>query len=86
MKSIESIDLIEDKTKNVVLSVLPNLNSEDLLDSSNLFSIGLDSVNAMTLVLKLQNTFGIKFEINDINAENFQNVATIVKLINEKKG
>jgi acyl carrier protein len=82
---MKSIDFIEEKTKNVVLSVLPNLNSEDLSDSSNLFSIGLDSVNAMTLVLKLQNTFGIKFVATDINAENFQNVASIVKLINEKQ-
>jgi len=39
----------------------------------------------MTLVLKLQNTFGIKFVANDINAENFQSIATIFKLINEKQ-
>lgn len=83
---MKSIDLIEEKTKNVVLSVLPNLNSEDLSDSSNLFSIGLDSVNAMTLVLKLQDTFRIKFVATDINAENFQSVRSIVKLINEKQG
>ncbi|WP_228061916.1 acyl carrier protein [[Phormidium] sp. LEGE 05292] len=82
---MKSIDLIEQKTKNVVLSVLPNITSEDLSDSSNLFSIGLDSVNAMTLVLKLQNTFGIKFVATDINAENFQSVASIVKLIDEKQ-
>ncbi|MEH2128695.1 acyl carrier protein [Nostoc sp.] len=82
---MKSIDLIEQKTRNVVLSVLPNINREDLSDISNLFSIGLDSVNAMTLVLKLQNTFGIKFAATDINAENFQSVATIVKLINEKQ-
>lgn len=82
---MKSIDLIEQKTKNVVLSVLPNINSEDVSDSSNLFSIGLDSVNAMTLILKLQNTFGIKFAATDINAENFQSIATIVNLINEKQ-
>ncbi|KAF3890021.1 MULTISPECIES: acyl carrier protein [Nostocales] len=83
---MRSIDLIEQKTKNIVLSLLPNINSDDLSDYSNLFSIGLDSVNAMTLVLKLQNTFGIQFVASDINAENFQNVASIVKLINEKQG
>ncbi|MFN6558743.1 MAG: acyl carrier protein [Nostoc sp. ChiSLP01] len=82
---MKSIDIIEQKTRNVVLSVLPNINSEDLSDTSNLFSIGLDSVNAMTLVLKVQNTFGIKFAATDINAENFQSVATIVKLINQKQ-
>ncbi|MEH2268242.1 MAG: acyl carrier protein [Nostoc sp.] len=83
---MKSIDLIEKEAKDVVLSVLPNINGEDLSDSSNLFSMGLDSVNAMSLVLKLQNVFDIKFDINDINAENFQSVATIVKLIDEKQG
>lgn len=83
---MKSIDLIEKETKNVVLSILPNINGEDLSESSNLFNIGLDSVNAMSLVLKLQNNFSIKFEINDINAENFQSVATIVKLIEQKQG
>ena len=83
---MKSIDLIEKETKNVVLSILPNINGEDLSESSNLFSIGLDSVNAMSLVLKLQKNFGIKFEMNDINAENFQSVATIVKLIEQKQG
>jgi len=83
---MKSIDLIEKETKNVVLSILPNINGEDLSESSKLFSIGLDSVNAMSLVLKLQKNFGIKFEMNDINAENFQSVATIVKLIEQKQG
>ena len=83
---MKNIDLIKQKTRNVVLTVLPNINSEDLLESSNLFSMGLDSVNAMSLILKLQNNFTIKFAVNEINAENFQSVATIVKLIDKKQG
>ncbi|WP_193196879.1 acyl carrier protein [Nostoc sp. MG11] len=83
---MKSLDLIKQETKNIVLNVLPNINIEDFSESSNLFSMGLDSVNAMTLVLKLQNNFGIKFTVSDINAGNFQSVETIVKLINEKQG
>jgi acyl carrier protein len=82
---MKNIDLIKQETTNVVLNILPNINSEDLLESSNLFSMGLDSVNAMSLILKLQNNFGIKFAVNEINAENFQSVATIVKLIDKKQ-
>ncbi|MEH2040984.1 acyl carrier protein [Nostoc sp.] len=83
---MKNIDLIKQKTRNVVLTVLPNINSEDLSESSNLFTMGLDSVNAMSLILKLQNNFTIKFAVNEINAENFQSVATIVKLIDKKQG
>ncbi|MEH2355883.1 acyl carrier protein [Nostoc sp.] len=82
---MKNIDLIKQETTNVVLNVLPSLNSEDLSESSNLFSMGLDSVNAMSLILKLQNNFGIKFAVNEINAENFQSVETIVKLIDKKQ-
>ncbi|MBD2194865.1 MULTISPECIES: acyl carrier protein [Calothrix] len=83
---MKTIDLITEETKNIVLNVLPNISREDLSESSNLFSLGLDSVNAMTLVLKLQSNFGIKFAVNDINAENFQSIETIVQLINTKQG
>ncbi len=83
---MKNVDLIKQETKNVVLNVLPNIDSKDLSDSSNLFSMGLDSVNAMTLVLKLQKNFDIKFAVNDINAENFESIASIVKLIDEKQG
>lgn len=82
---MKNIDLIKQETRNVVLTVLPNINSEDLSEFSNLFSMGLDSVNAMSLILKLQNSFTIKFAVNEINAENFQSVATIVKLIDKKQ-
>ncbi|WP_223265089.1 acyl carrier protein [Nostoc sp. 'Peltigera membranacea cyanobiont' 210A] len=82
---MKNLDLIKQETRNVVLNVLPNINSEDLSESSNLFSMGLDSVNAMSLILKLQNNFTIKFAVNEINAENFQSVATIVKLIDKKQ-
>lgn len=83
---MKNIDVIKQETKSVIINVLPNIKSEDLSDSSNLFSMGLDSINAMTLVLKLQNSFDIKFAANDINAENFQSIATLVKLIHEKQG
>ncbi|QIR37152.1 acyl carrier protein [Tolypothrix sp. PCC 7910] len=82
---MKTIDLITEETKNIVSSVLPNISREDLSESSNLFSLGLDSVNAMTLVLKLQSNFGIRFAVNDINAENFQSIETIVQLINTKQ-
>ncbi|MEG4288203.1 phosphopantetheine-binding protein [Microcoleus sp. C2C3] len=82
MNSVE----LKQKTKSVVLNVLKNVDIEELSDYSNLFSLGLDSINAITLVLKLQDAFNIKFESHDINSENFQSVATIVKLIDEKQG
>ncbi len=73
------------KTQNVVLELLPNVGSEELSDESDIFSLGLDSINAMTLVFSLQDAFDIKFETNEISFENFRTVADIVELIQKKK-
>lgn len=83
---MEDIEAINKKSRNVVLDILPYVTSEELLEDTDLFSLGLDSVNAITLVLSLQDTFGVNFETNEISLENFRTVADIVKLIKTKKG
>ncbi len=36
---MKNIDLIKQETRNVVLTVLPNINSEDLLESKPFYQI-----------------------------------------------
>ncbi len=80
-----TVEEVRDKTQNVVLELLPDVGSEELSDESDIFSLGLDSINAMTLVFSLQDAFDIKFETNEISFENFRTVADIVELIKKKK-
>ena len=80
-----TVEEVRNKTQNVVLELLPDVGSEDLSDESDIFSLGLDSINAMTLVFSLQDAFDIKFETNEISVENFRTVADIVELIKKKK-
>ena len=79
------IESIKEKSHDVVLNILPNLNREELLDNTDLFNLGLDSVNAIMLVMGLQDAFGVNFEANEISVENFRSIGDIVRLI-EKKG
>jgi acyl carrier protein len=79
------IESIKEKSHDIVLNILPNLNREELLDNTDLFNLGLDSVNAIMLVMGLQDAFGVNFEANEISVENFRSIGDIVKLI-EKKG
>jgi acyl carrier protein len=81
MNSLESIN---QKSHDIVLDLLPNLSSEKLLDDQDLFSLGLDSVNAMMLVLNLQEAFEVTFETCEISFENFQTISNIVELIKKK--
>jgi acyl carrier protein len=82
---MESLDSIKQKSHDVVLELLPDVRSEELSDETDLFDIGLDSINAMTLVLSLQDAFGIQFDTNEISFENFRTVADIAELINRKE-
>lgn len=80
-----TVEEIRHKTQNVVLELLPDVDREELSDESDIFSLGLDSINAMNLVFSLQDAFNIKFETQEISFENFQTVADIVELIEKKK-
>jgi acyl carrier protein len=82
---MESMEEIKQTAQNVILEVLPNITSDDLQDDSDLFNLGLDSITAMSMVLSLQETFGVMFDTNDINFENFRTLANIVDLIKTKK-
>ncbi|MBE9166066.1 acyl carrier protein [Pleurocapsales cyanobacterium LEGE 06147] len=80
-----TIEEIKQKTKDVVLNLLPDISSEELTEDTDIFGLGLDSINAMTLVFNLQDAFDIQFESNEISFENFRTVADIVELIKTKK-
>ena len=82
MQSIE----IKQKSHDIVLELLPNINSQELLDDMDLFSLGLDSVNAIMLVMSLQDAFSVNFEASEISVENFHSIANIAELIEKKVG
>lgn len=83
---MENFEKIRQKSHNVVLEILPNVSPEELVDDKDLFSLGLDSITAMTLLLSLQDVFCVTFETADISFENFRTLANIVELIAGKKG
>lgn len=83
---MNSTEQIKQEAKEVILAILPDVSSEDLNEESDIFNLGLDSINAMTLVSNLQDAFNIQLETNEINFENFQNLATIAEMVEKKKG
>ncbi len=83
---MENLESIKQKSHSVVLGILPIVKSEELLEDMELFSLGLDSVNAIMLVMNLQDTFGVNFDTSEISLENFRTIKDIVNLIKRKKG
>ncbi len=81
-----TVEEMNQKARNVVLGMLPDVGSEELTDDQDIFSLGLDSINAMSLIFSLQDAFSIQFDPSDISFENFRTVGDIVQLIERKKG
>jgi acyl carrier protein len=80
-----TVEELRQKTQNVILELLPHVERQTLLDECDIFSLGLDSINAMALIFSLQDAFEVKFETNEISFDNFQTVAKIVELIEKKQ-
>ena len=83
---MNSSEQIKQEVKEVILAILPDVSNEDLNEDSDIFSLGLDSINAMTLVSNLQDAFDIQLDTNEIIFDNFQSLATIAEMVEKKKG
>lgn len=81
-----TVEELKQKARNIVSEILPDISSEDIADNTDIFSLGLDSINTMTLVTNLQDGFDIQLETNEFNFENFQTIANIIDMIRRKKG
>lgn len=76
---------LKQKTRSIVAEILPNINQEEIADNIDIFSLGLDSINVMSLISNLQEAFDFTLEIDELNFENFQTVSTIVEMVQKKK-
>ncbi|MDJ0571901.1 MAG: acyl carrier protein [Pleurocapsa sp. MO_192.B19] len=79
-----TIEELKLKTQNVVSELLPNVDSQKLTNDQDIFYLGLNSINAMTLIFNLQEAFGVTFNDAEINFDNFRTIDDIVKLIARK--
>jgi acyl carrier protein len=81
-----TVEEAKQKAKNIVLTLLPDADDTSLTDNEDIFLLGLDSINAMTLVLNLQDEFNISFDATEINVENFRTISDITELVSKKQG
>lgn len=79
--------MIKEKILKIVYETIDNdkaLNFfENNLDLLNKFN--LDSVEIITLLVAIEEKFGIEFGINDDIVEIFSNITTLIKCIEEKQ-
>lgn len=80
---------IEDRIKDLIVELLflkdtkpSDIGDEDVLEET----LSVDSVALFQVVAGLEETFDIRFEDDDFDAERFRTVRAIADVVREKKG
>lgn len=86
--SMEEKNSLREKIKNLIVeNLMLQMNVEELRDDQPLFgpnSLGLDSVDALQLVVALDKNFGIKIADPSAAREILQNVNSMVAAVEKK--
>ena len=79
---------LKDRIRSLLIDKLrlEDVKPEDIKDDTPLFGedLGLDSIDALELVVALEKEFGIKIEDEDVGLKVFQNIDTLASFILEK--
>lgn len=81
---MESLEVITQTTKKLVLDIL-HVNRNVVREDIDLFTLNMDSINAIRLILALQDSFGVTFDSSEVSFDNFRTVGKIADLIASKK-
>ena len=87
---MEDVNALKDRIKKMLVeNLMLQVSAEEIGDEQPLFgpaSLGLDSVDALQLVVALDKTFGLKIADPAAAREVLQNVNTIVAAVQKNKG
>ena len=81
---MSKIDNIHEKIEQLLLENLHNISAEELSLNAELFSLGLNSLNAVSIVLGLEEAFGFEFDMDEIDYEYFKTIGTMILLVKRK--
>ncbi len=82
------MDELKDRLREVIIRTLrlEGVKPGDIKDDTPLFGegLGLDSIDALELVVALEKEFGIKITDDEVGVEVFQNIGTLAAFIGSK--
>jgi acyl carrier protein len=79
---------VKDRIRHLIVETLrlEHVKPEEIGDHTPLFGegLGLDSIDALELVVALEKEFGIRIEDQDVGIKAFQNLASLSAFVTEK--
>lgn len=80
---------LKDRLRRLIIDKLKleDVKPEDIGDATPLFGegLGLDSIDALELVVALEKEFGIKIADEDVGVKAFQNLSTLAEFVAGRK-
>lgn len=80
----------KEEIKNIIVEALnlEGMTADTIGDNDLLFDegLGLDSVDALELVVSLEKAYGVKIDSDDATRESFKSVATLAALVDQLRG
>jgi len=84
----DEIKAIRERLKEVIIRelFLEGLTPDEIEDEQNLFGegLGLDSMDALQLVLGMEKEFGLKINNDEVKREAFSSVAALAEFVKER--
>lgn len=79
-------DALMQRNKNFIMEeFLPGESPDELTETTPLISGGiLDSIATLKLVMFMEGEYGVSFEPHEVDKENLDNLASIVRLLQSK--
>jgi len=80
---------LKDRIRKLIVTTLrlENVKPEDIGDDTPLFGegLGLDSIDALELVVALEKEFGVKITDEEVGVKAFQNLGSLAAFLEAKK-
>ena len=84
------MDDLKDRLRKLIVATLrlEKVKPEEIREDAPLFGegLGLDSIDALELVVALEKEFGIRIEDGDVGVKVFQNLNSLAAYISQKTG
>jgi len=77
-------DNIQQQIKQLLLDNIQNISAKDLSLDAELFALGLNSLNAVSIVLGLEETFDFEFDMDECDYQHFQTIGSMIELVKSK--
>lgn len=78
---MNQFEQVKHKVCSVISNNITNHNEQEIMNTTDLFNMGLNSLNTIQVVMDLEEAFNFEFDYQKISYENFKTVTSISNFI-----